>query len=580
MKYFKIIVSFIALGTVLIGCKKDFLQRTPLDAISAPDYFKNPDDLKTYVNQFYNSTMFPQYGNWGSDAGTDNQINVSINTRLEGTWTITTGRNGELDEAFRNVRRINYFFANYKKVEEKNALATYKQYLGEAYFFRALTYFTLLKSFGDIQWITADLQTNSPALYKPRDPRNVVADNIILALDSAAMYLAVDKTNGAARVNKWMALLIQSRVALYEGTWEKYHAGDPFGVASPDPDKYFNKAVEAADKIMVSNIYDTYNTGKPLSDYKDLFSQQLQEYATNKEVMFWRKYDNTLIKGDPNFVNDRNIRMEAPVGNTITKQLADSYLASDGKPITGNPLFQGYSTVKTEGQNRDPRFFQTIASPDDIWKHTNGSLIKYWAEVYARLNSNPDHNAPTGYLIMKGYNPNTIYHVQQFEETPSIIYRYAEALLNFAEAKAELGTITQADIDRSIKKLRDRVGMPNLILTTITADPAWDFPALSPIINEIRRERRVELALEGFRLPDIMRWAAADELIVGKRPKGFRAAQLTTNPFPVDANGFLDPFKNISPSGYGFKVGRDYLYSIPLSEIVLNPDVLKQNPGW
>lgn len=577
MKYLKIIISFIALGTVLIGCKKDFLQRTPLDEIAAPDYFKNPDDLKIYVNQFYNNFNFPLYSNWGSDYGTDNQVNVNINTRLEGTSTVTTGRSGELDEAFRNIRRVNYFFANYKKVEEKNAFATYKQYVGEAYFFRAINYFTLLKSFGDIQWVTADLQTNSPELYKPRDPRNVVADNIILALDSAAMYLTEDKTDGAARVNKWMALLIQSRVALYEGTWEKYHTGDPFGVASPQPVKYFNKAVEAADKIMVSGKYDIYNTGKPSSDYKDLFA--LQDYSTNKEVMFWKEYDNDLTKGDINFVNDRNIRMETPVGNTITKQLADSYLAIDGKPITNNPNFQGYTTLKTEGQNRDPRFFQTIASPDDVWKNTNG-VLKYWSEVYSKLNTSTDYNAPTGYLILKGYNPNTLYHVQQYEETPSIIYRYAEVLLNYAEAKAELGTITQADIDRSVKKLRDRVGMPNLILASITADPAWDFPTLSPIINEIRRERRVELSLEGLRLPDIMRWAAADELIVGKRPKGLRAAQITTNPFPVDQNGFLDPFKNIIPNGYGFKIDRDYLYSIPLSEITLNPGVLKQNPGW
>src|SRR5690606_20259858 len=190
-----------------------------------------------------------------------------------------------------------------------------------------------------------------------------------------------------------------------------------------------------------------------------------------------------------------------------------------------------------------------------------------------------DYNAPTGYLIVKGYNPNMIYHVQQFEETPSILYRYAEVLLNYAEAKAELGTINQDDIDKTIKKLRDRVGMPNLILTNITPDPKWDFPTLSPIINEVRRERRVELALEGFRLPDILRWAAADELIFEKRPKGFLASQHPTNTTPVDNEGFLDPYKNTIPNGYGFKLDRDYLNSIPVSERVLNP-ALTQNPGW
>ena len=151
--------------------------------------------------------------------------------------------------------------------------------------------------------------------------------------------------------------------------------------------------------------------------------------------------------------------------------------------------------------------------------------------------------------------------------------------VNFAEAKAELGTIDQADIDKSIKILRDRVGMPNLILSAITVDPDWDFPTLSPIINEVRRERRVELAAEGFRFDDIMRWAAADELIVGKRPHGFKASQLSVNPYPVDANGFLDPYQEKLPSGYGFKIGRDYLNAIPKDQLLLNP-ALVQNPGW
>ena len=450
--------------------------------------------------------------------------------------------------------------------------------MGEAYFFRALIYFDLLKTYGDIQWITTELGTSSPELYNPRDPRNVVADNIISVLDSAAMYLTSEKTDGASRVNKWMALLIQSRIALYEGTWEKYHASDPFGVSNPHPEKYFNKVVEATTAIMESGKYDLYSTGKPSSDYKDLFA--LQDYSSNKEVMFWKKYNNELSRGDVSFTNDRNFRMETPSGNTFTKQMADSYLCSDGKPITGNSLFKGYTTLNDEMQNRDPRFSQTIAASNDVWKIYTDGTIKYWSEVYKKLNTSADYNAPGGYIVLKGYNLHMIYHVQQYEESPAIIYRYAEVLLNYVEAKAELGTITQADIDKTIKKFRGRVGMPNLVLTNIAVDPEWDFPFLSPILNEIRRERRVELAAEGFRWDDIARWAAADELIVGKRPQGFFASQITSiNPFPVDEDGFLDPFKKAIPNGYGFVVGRDYLNSIPTSEIVLNPN-LTQNPGW
>ena len=187
--------------------------------------------------------------------------------------------------------------------------------------------------------------------------------------------------------------------------------------------------------------------------------------------------------------------------------------------------------------------------------------------------------APTGYVIQKGYNPDMQYHVQQYEETPSILYRYAEVLLNYAEAKAELGEITQGDLDNTINKLRARVDMPKLVMGSIANDPNWNFPTLSPLINEIRRERTVELVAEGFRWEDIARWAAADELIVGQRPKGFKAAQVDENPFPVDADGFLDPFQKAIPNGYGFKLDRDYLNSVPESEIVLNP-ALTQNPGW
>ncbi|MEQ7798618.1 RagB/SusD family nutrient uptake outer membrane protein [Pedobacter sp. ASV1-7] len=574
MKSLKIIISFMVLGIALTGCKKDFLNLKPLDEVLAKDYFKTPDELKTYVNQFYTNTMFPIYGNHGSDFGTDNEIRSAIDPRLQGSRVLTI--TGKID--FVNVRNVNYFFDHYKRVEKGYTLDQYKQYLGEAYFFRALSYFSLMQSYGDIQLVTTELFADSPELYKARDPRNIVADHIIASLDSAAKYLTADKTTGASRVNKWMALLMQSRVALYEGSWEKYHNGGDFAVANANPNKYFDKAVKAAEEVMNSNKYDIYSTGNAATDYKGLFS--LRDYASNIEVMFWKKYDNGLTRGAPAFVNDRNFRMETPAGNTITKQLADSYLCTDGKPISVSPLFNGYSTIKTEGQNRDPRFFQTIASPDEIWKITEGAPIKYWKEVYDKLNSGGDYNAPTGYLVLKGYNPNMIFHVQQYEETPSIVYRYAEVLLNYVEAKAELGTLTQDDINKTIKKLRDRVGMPNLDMNNITPDPSWDFPLLSPLINEIRRERRVELSLEGFRFFDIQRWAAADELIFGKRPKGLFAAQIANNTLPVDANGFLDPYKNIAPVGYGFVLRRDYLNSIPQSERVLNPTVLTQNPGW
>ncbi len=572
MKTIKLL-TFFSVAALLSGCDQDFLERTPLDAVTAPAYFKSPEDLKAYVNQYYAAGFFPKYNNHGNDFTSDNQITSAPVQRLDGTLPITTS--GSI--GFGNVRSINYFFQNYRSVEEKHELKAYQQYLGEAYFFRALIYNNLLRSYGDIQIVTSVLGTKSPELYNPRDARNLVADYIISSLDSAALYLTPEKTKGAGRVNKWMALLVQSRISLFEGTWEKYHAGTEFGANGGSPEKYLAKAAAAAREIIDSGIYDIYKTGAPATDYKDLFA--LQDYSSNKEVMFWREYDNNLTRGNTVFTNDRNFRMETPLGTSITKSLSDSYLCADGKPIAVSPLFSGYETIEKETLNRDPRLSQTIATPGQVWKIFADGTTLYWKDAYARLNTTADYTCPGGYIIQKGYNPNMIYHVQQYEESPSILYRYAEVLLNYAEAKAELGTLTQEDIDISVKKLRDRVGMPNLVISDITPDPAWDFPALSPVINEIRRERRVELALEGFRWDDISRWAAGDELIAGKRPKGFKAAQVSVNPFPVDEQGFLDPFRNALPNGYGFKTNRDYLLSIPVSEITLNPN-LTQNPGW
>lgn len=196
------------------ACKKNFLDRKPLDQVGASDYFKSPKDLETYVNQFYNAASFPIVSEYGLDFNSDNAVATNFNDVLAGTRT--------LDDAapinFGRVRSVNYFFDNYKRIEGNAAFADYKQYVGEAFFFRALIYFELLQGWGDIPWLTAAPGTESPELLKQRDPRNIVADNIIANLDSAALYLQADKADGASRVNKWMALLVQSRVALYEGT--------------------------------------------------------------------------------------------------------------------------------------------------------------------------------------------------------------------------------------------------------------------------------------------------------------------------------------------------------------------------
>ncbi len=398
-------------------------------------------------------------------------------------------------------------------------------------------------------------------------------DNIIADLDSAAMYMDDASRDGGNRLDRWSALTLQSRVALYEGTWEKYHAGTVFGVQNPNPEKYLNKAVAAADEVMSSGKFALYSTGNPDEDYFNLFD--IHDYAGNTEVILWKKFDKAL-----SIINYRMVLGEWPRGQGITKELADAYLCTDGLPIGVSPLFQGHNTLDAVSQNRDPRFKQTIFTQDAPYAFA-GTVYPSWNEgVYTRLFIDPNYSSPTCYIMRKGTTYDLSKQNYGGEDEPIIIFDYAEVLLNYAEAKAELGTITQEDIDFSIKPLRDRVAMPNLVMTSIVTDPAWEFPALSPIINEIRRERRVELACVGFRWDDIARWAAADELIVGKRPKGSAfGSDIESNPYTNDADGFMDPYLEQVPNGYGFNLGRDYLDPLPVDQLTINSK-LTQNPGW
>lgn len=377
-------------------------------------------------------------------------------------------------------------------------------------------------------------------------------------------------------------MLLQSRVALYEASWEKYHKNDPFGVSGQDGTKFFQKAATAAQDLMKLNTYSIENTGIP-NGYQRLFNQV--DYSASSEIMFWRKFD--LSAG---ITHHWYLFIPLALDRGITKSLVDDYLCIDGEPAAVSALYKGDNTLNDVKTNRDPRLAQTVYFPGD-------------AITTNRPNSQPDvifqapdltssANVPTGYILKKGTNTEYLQQSGMGNSTSTqalIYFRYAEALLNFAEAKAELGILTQADLDKSINLLRKRVQMPDLNLSSITSDPKWLFADLSPLLNEIRRERRIELACEGFRHDDIFRWAAADRLIRGWQPKGAKLAQWTglftsetLSKYPTDANGYITPYQKITAlsNGFQFKLNRDYLSPIPTDQLVLNPNLKPNNPNW
>ena len=594
----KFIIMLVVVSGLFISCNDDFLERYPIVEISDGGFWKTATDLKLYVNSFYNNTeFFPRYTAWFStgiysldaDNGSDTYIPITYVRRMNGENTVPASHsNGEgwAVGDWGNLRSLNYFMDNYKKSTEPWDVT--KTYVGEVLFLRGLFYYNQLRRFGDLPFVSTALQTDSKVLFEARLPRNQVVDSIMHDMDLAVEYLPARTAAWTGRITKETAMLLQARIALYEGTWEKYHAlkNTPFKAAGSDGSKFIRKAAEVSGALMAlaeSNGNTALANVGQENGYFDLFN--LKDYSTNKEVMLWRKYS---VADGSTHLWLRYTWCGAQRG--LTKSMIDSYLCTDGKPISESPLYKGDADLKSVVANRDPRLNQTIYVDDGKhfeWKQQN-TFFKT-----PKFDGPNEEKCITGYQLYKGHSGDR----DDFNASTSglIYFRYAEALLIYAEARTELGEITQSDVDKTINALRRRVGMTEglLNISSITADPNWEFEGISPILQEVRRERKVELACEGFRVDDIFRWAAADKLIKGVIPKGAvweqwrdypgASAAFTTawTALTVDDEGYIYPYKATSAlsSGFNFNLERDYLLPIPSNEITLNL-ALKQNPGW
>lgn len=572
---FFLYIFFIICG--FASCKK-FVDRPPQDRITDQQMTFSVTEMKLYSNQFY--TGLPGWGPgefsggvfWG-DNPTDNMIMGVYNSNAQISGTITVpDQGGGWD--WGNIRATNYFLANYHVTKEP--AVNINTYVGEIYFWRAYFYYQKLKAFGDVPWYNRPLNTNDTVeLRAPRQKRNVIADSILADLDMAISLLDPAGKAEPLRINRGAALIFKSRVALYEGTWEKYHDGTAFGVGNPDPAKYFREAAEAAEELIATGQYSIPAQDDPKWNYWRIFNQK--DLSSNPEIILWKKYDKAL-----GFTHAAQNLLPYEGTNTgISKQMVDSYLATDGLPISLSPLYEGDDSITRAVKNRDPRLSQTIFVRGYPRVISGGDTIIKFSE--------PDINLPggqkstTGYQIFKGVAPDDADRTGA--STASVVFRYAEALLNYAEAKTELGEATQEVLDASINKLRDRVGMPHLNVTVGFNDPDWDFPELSPLLNEVRRERRVELGIEGYRFDDLMRWRG-HRLV--KRPLyGAKYSQFIGKDFdpqlpalPLNDDGYIFPYKNTpAANGWQFDENKHYLLPIPSNELVLNPN-LEQNPNY
>jgi hypothetical protein len=571
------------------GCKKDFLQRDPQTEITSDQFFKSPSDLETYTNGLYymlsassDDLFSDNISIYTGGAELDNLIRGKISPDNVAGWA-----------NWGDLRRINFMMDNvYKTTGDPIAI---NHFIGIARFFRGLFYFNMVKRYGDVPWYSHVMQTSDQQLiYKARDPRTLVVDSIMADLEFAAANVSNSMNSGTnTRVTKWAAYTLLSRFTLYEGTFRKYHT--ELNLQS-SASAFLQRAVSASDTIINNAGFAIYNTGAGAADFRTLFSSASLD--GNKEVIFLQKNDTKLgIANNTHVVFDWQW--------ALSRSLANDFLMKDGTTFQSQPNYDKESFVQIF-QNRDPRLAETIMPPG--FSTTPGGqpyLIK------------PDFG---GMLQIKFYPRDPALRggwVLDYTDLP--IFRYAEVLLNDAEAKAELGVLGQSDIDKTINLLRRRVGMPDLNMGAANANPdpvqAAMYPGLTGVLLEIRRERRVELACEGLRWNDLLRWKAGP--LLAQAPQGIYIAALggqdvtgdgvpdiaiwqnpqSAQPVPgLPANSpvyYLDGSSYYLSGGTsGFIMfGKDqsqprsfiepkyYYFPVPLQQTVLNPD-LKQEYGW
>ena len=594
----KLTICYLLLATCsLLGFSSCNLDEYPEDSISPETYFKTEKELKLYSNQFY--TQLPDADDYYQEMSDIVCNGLAYNDAVRGYSHVTPGTGGGW--SFTALRHINYMLGNLYRCTDESVRQKYE---GIGRFFRAYFYFTKLQRFGEVPWYNQVINSDDEEfLCKPRDSRDLVIDSINHDLDIAIAQLPeVNESN--MLVNKYTALALKARANLYEGTFRKYHNNRiELGNQTLAYTHLLQNAADAAQQIMDSKKYALYSVGdKP---YYDLF---VNNDPSDKEYIFKRSYAVATHEGSA-------YALVASKGSAgATRSLTLLYLMTDGSRFTDKA---GYETMKytDEYKDRDPRMSQTILTKSFTYKDGTSATFNIGCCL-------------SGYPIVK-YVEGTTAISGSHVDLP--VFRYAEILLIYAEALAELGTITQSDIDKSINVIRARVSMPGLdmIAANATPDPLLltsqfgyqnvDKGANCGVILEIRRERTIELAMEGNRYQDLVRWRElcrfdnqnADETSNGNEFLGIYISG--SGKFDMDGDGKVDFVVNI-PGGRpasapgvtpvtigtdiildGEKKGhiialgsmirrhdesRDYLYPLPITELSLSKGMLTQNPGW
>ncbi|TDW96858.1 RagB/SusD family nutrient uptake outer membrane protein [Dinghuibacter silviterrae] len=574
------IASVILLAS-LTGCSKQLVQN-PQTSLTDASFWNTPSDLSEACTYLY--TFLPGLGTddptGNPTPAQDDYSNIGYGTGTVGVGDgsrIAPATSSEWTNFYKLIRAANNILQ--KSVTVTGDTGLIHQYLGEARFFRAWGYFELVKRFGDVPLVMRTLTLSDSLLYGPRTARETVIDSVYADLTYAAIYcpqpdIAQSKSE-YGRVTATAALALESRVALFEGTWDKYHGG---GNATA----HLQIAVQAAQAVINGGKHTLFVASVPDSSYYYLFQYQTQPstenqivaggnptpggtnftYATNKEIILPKLYGVSLSNIISSHSYERGYLEQGNI--TASRGYVNAVLFKDGLPAGQSVYDSTYKQTSplTEFRNRDPRMGMTLLSSANIWPQLQG-IIPYIPGLLYKVRK---------YFIVQDWTNQTSF-------VNFLAIRYAEVLLNYAEATYELnGNISDADLNLTVNALRARATNNNpSVLPSLTN--AFATANSLNLLTEIRRERTVELAFEGFHYWDELRWKTAEtELpLAVEGPQYFGPPyQASVNNPILDANHFVI----LESAGKrSFNPARDYLWPLPTQQLALNPNLV-QNPNW
>ena len=553
LKYISMLVLGASLG--LTSCN-DFLDKEPESNVTPASFFTSADDLAAYTVNLYGVLTSIGPGSYGMstyayDNDTDNQAGTGYSNRwVPGNWKV--GQSGGAWD-FGNIRNVNYFLdqvlPKYEAGKISGAAANVRHYIGEAYFLRAYLYLDKLQSLGDFPIVLTALPDDKETLVQAskRQPRHKVAQQILDDLDKALELLQESAPGGKNRISRDAALLLRSRAALFEATWEKYHKGTAFVPGGPgwpgnaedvkdfnidsSIDHFLTEAMKSSKELgdkLVGNLVENTDAEEgqdrnlaSTNPYYTMFCDK--DMSGYSEVIMYRAFDRLKA----NVTHNIQMQLQRNGGGTgWTRGLVNSFLMRNGLPIYAansgyDPNWENQG-IKATLQNRDSRIKIFTKVDNGIENYTDDGVNS--VDLSWTVKGNNETRMVTGYAVKKGKNYDTQQQLNHhFGESGSIVFRGTEALLDYIEASWLKNNSIDATADKYWRALRTRAKVDpdynkTIAATNMAEEAKWDFGAYShgqlvdATTYNIRRERRNEFIGEAMRWEDLIRWRACDQV--------------------------------------------------------------------